>query len=244
MHESEYRAMFELEDRLWWYVGMRSITETMLSRCTRDIDSALDIGCGTGYSMNWIRRRFNARSVYGLDVSPHAGSLWKEGAIDSAAIGSATSLPFEPERFDLVTCFDVIYQLDADGVAAALSEMSRVLKPGGILFIREPAYDWLRGSHDVIVATRQRFTRSRLRRALLASGFLPDRMTYANTLLFPMAVMHRVISGLKRNAESDVRPVAQPLNRLLSGVLRLEARLLKVLRFPFGLSVIAVAERR
>ena len=244
MYKSEYRAMFELEDQLWWYSGMRAITETMLREQVGQVDAILDVGCGTGYSMKWLRRRFNPRRVFGVDLSEHAAALWKDASVDSAVIASATLLPFLPHSFDLVTCFDVVYQLDEEGVSGALAEMNRVLKPGGLLFIREPAYDWLRGSHDVIVATRQRFTLSRLRRALVARGFKPKRMTYANTLLFPLAVAHRLASGMKKDGGSDVRPVAPAINSMLAGVLGLEAKLLRVLRFPFGLSTVAVAEKR
>ncbi|HEU4391722.1 MAG TPA: class I SAM-dependent methyltransferase [Blastocatellia bacterium] len=243
MHESEYRAMFELEDRLWWYTGMRAITATLLGRVGQ-IDTVLDVGCGTGYSMNWLKHTFEPRQVFGVDLSKHAAALWKEGSIDSAVIASAELLPFEAGRFDLVTCFDVVYQLDSQGVEAALGEINRVLKPGGLLFIREPAYDWLRGSHDVIVATHQRFTLSRLRRVLMARGFAPRRMTYANTLLFPLAVAHRLASGMKKDGGSDVKEVAPAINRVFAGVLGLEARLLRVFRFPFGLSTVAVAEKR
>jgi ubiquinone/menaquinone biosynthesis C-methylase UbiE len=243
MHESEYRAMFELEHRLWWYAGMRAIASTMLDPYIGRIGSVLDVGCGTGYSMNWLRERFNPRAVFGIDVAPAAAALWKEVSIDTAALASATGLPFEDEQFDLATCFDVVYQLDRAGVSAALGEIRRVLKPGGILFIREPAYDWLRGSHDVVVATHQRFTLPGLRTELNSQGLSPARMSYANTILFPVAVAHRLISGLRKNGGTDVRPVAERLNNFLARVLRTEARLLQVMRFPFGLSVVGVAQK-
>ena len=30
MRDEEYRAMFELEERLWWYEGMRAVTASLL----------------------------------------------------------------------------------------------------------------------------------------------------------------------------------------------------------------------
>ncbi|HKY05090.1 MAG TPA: class I SAM-dependent methyltransferase, partial [Blastocatellia bacterium] len=179
----------------------------------------------------------------GIDASLHAARFWRLRRIGSVALASAPALPFGSEAFDLVTCFDVIYQFADEDARRALSEMHRVLRPGGLLLIREPAYEWLRGSHDVAVATRRRFTRARLARLLAAEGFVSRRATYANTLLFPFAAGHRLISRLKGGA-SDVKPVPGLMNRMMLAALKIEARLLDHFNFPFGLSVVMLAEKR
>ncbi len=245
MRDEEYRAMFELEECLWWYEGMRAITASLLdSLLTGKICRALDLGCGTGYSVIWLRERFKLTEVYGVDSSLHAAAFWGARGLDTAALASADALPFGDAEFDLVTCFDVIYQLDGQRANAAVSEMHRVLRPEGLLFIREPAYQWLRGAHDVAVATRHRYTRTELRRLLLAHGFEVSRSTYANMLLFGAAATRRVISRLTGGTQSDVRPVPSWMNRFLAGLLKFEARALSRITFPFGLSVVAIAVRR
>jgi len=243
MREEEYRAMFELEERLWWYDGMRAVTASILGESTAALENRrlLDVGCGTGFSMMWLRARFNATAAFGVDVSEHAVEFWRSRGLDTIAIGAADALPFPENEFDLVTCFDVVYQLEAQAAGQALAEMNRVLKPGGLLFIREPAYDWLRGSHDVAVATRHRYTRGELRGLLESHGFAIRRASYANTLLFPAAAAHRLLS--KGGDSSDVREASNFMNRTLGAALKLEARLLKRVSFPFGLSVIALAEK-
>ena len=236
--------MFELEERLWWYEGMRAITASLLgSSLTEKNQRLLDIGCGTGYSMVWLRERFKFREVYGVDLSPHASAFWKTRGLDTVALASADGLPFAESEFDLVTCFDVIYQLNDERASAAISEMNRVLRPGGLLFIREPAYQWMRGAHDVAVGTHRRYTLTDLRRLLLAHGFKIKRATYANSLLFWAAAPHRLFSKWKGGTDSDVKPVPRWLNRGLVSFLKLEARMLRRISFPFGLSVIAVAEK-
>jgi len=144
----------------------------------------------------------------------------------------------------VVTCFDVIYQLNDERASAAVSEMRRVLKPGGLLFIREPAYQWMRGAHDVAVGTHRRYTRTEMRRLLAANGLKVRRDTYANTLLFWAAAPHRLFSKWRGGVESDVKPVPRWLNRRLASFLKLEARILSKTAFPFGLSVISLAEKR
>jgi SAM-dependent methyltransferase len=245
MREDEYRAMYDLEDQLWWYVGMRAITASLLDKemAGRAGLRLLDVGCGTGYSLNWLRGRYAVERAYGVDMSPHAAALWRLRDLDTVALASADQLPFEAGAFDLVTVFDVIYQLDEEGALRAASEVHRVLRPGGVLFIREPAYEWMRGGHDVAVATRHRYTRGELKRLLESAGFVIERATYANSLLFWAAAPHRFLSRLRGSGESDVKPASPWMNRLFGGALGIESKVVRRAAFPFGLSVIVVARK-
>lgn len=236
--------MFDLEERLWWYRGMRSITASWLGQDVSETARLLDVGCGTGYSVVWLRHQYHLSRVYGVDLSSLAAEFWRARNLETVAVASADKLPFGDGEFDLVTCFDVIYQLDFERAAEAVSEMNRVLKPGGLLFIREPAYQWMRGGHDVAVGTHCRYTLTQLRRLLQERGLMAKRCTYANTLLFPAALFHRVLSRITGSIESDVKPVANWLNTLLESVLKLEARMLKRTSFPFGLSLIVLAQKK
>lgn len=245
MRDDEYRAMFELEQSLWWYQGMREITASLLDENLKKKSDLrmLDVGCGTGFSMSWLRQRYHSPAVFGVDLFYQAAELWRLNAIHTAAIASADALPFAGDEFDLVTCFDVIYQLSKADAEKATAEFFRVLKSGGTLFIREPAYEWMRGSHDKVVATKQRFTRRRLTELLVSQGFKIKRATYANSLLFPLAMPHRFLSRMKGGDESDVKPVHPLMNKSFAAALKLEARMLSRLSFPFGLSVIILAEK-
>ncbi len=245
MRDDEYQGMFELERTLWWYQGMRDITASLLDKNLNGKKECrlLDIGCGTGFSMRWLRERFNTQEVFGVDLFYQAAALWETNNIHTASIASADALPFAAESFDLVTCFDVIYQLSEADAAKAVSEMLSVLAPGGFLYIREPAYEWMRGSHDIVVATKHRFTKSRLKALLAKQGFKIKKATYANTLLFPLAVPHRFLSRLTGSEESDVKAVHPLMNKTFAVALKMESALLKHLSFPFGLSVIVLAQK-
>jgi hypothetical protein len=83
-----------------------------------------------------------------------------------------------------------------------------------------------------------------MRQLLVSEGFEPKRATYVNTLLFWAAVPHRFLSRLRGREQSDVRPVAPFMNTLFAAALKLEARLLGRLSFPFGLSVVALAKKK
>ena len=112
MRDEEYRAMFDLEERLWWFRGMRSIVAALLTQDVSESARLLDVGCGTGYSLMWLRDLYGFSQEFGVDLSSRAAEFWRQRKLDMVAIASADKLPFGEDEFDLVTCFDVIYQLD------------------------------------------------------------------------------------------------------------------------------------
>jgi SAM-dependent methyltransferase len=97
---------------------------------------ALDVGCGAGLSARRLLERAEVDEVVGLDPSPEAlGHAVRFRGIEFL-VGSALELPFEDASFDLVTCFDVFQHLSRGGDRVASSEITRVLRPGGIALIR------------------------------------------------------------------------------------------------------------
>jgi SAM-dependent methyltransferase len=253
MQPEEFARLYALEESFWWFVGMREITAALLDPlCPSDRDRVvLDAGCGTGWNLRWLRRYAGAGRVVGIDVDAGAVELARERQAGEVLQASVVELPFSDSTFDLVTSFDVLPQLPGENSdERALQEMSRVLRPGGALFVRAAAYDWLRSGHDEALATQRRYRLTTLRERIVRAGFQVVRATYAHTLLFPLAVVHRLV--LKRvgitAGGSDVRPLPPRLAWLegtLAGALRLEARVLRRTRldFPFGLSVICVARK-
>jgi SAM-dependent methyltransferase len=245
MRDDEYQAMFDLERTLWWYQGMRKITRAIIGDNLRTNSEFrfLDIGCGTGYSVSWLKDELRSDAGFGVDISKIAATFWSKQGLSTAAVSTVCELPYCSGVFDLVTCFDVIYQLDSGRAGAAAGEIARVLKPGGWLYMREPAYNWLRGSHDEAVGTRHRYTTGELRQLVKCHGLIPKRVTYANSFLFVPAVAHRLLSKASGSGASDVRPVAGWVNSGLGAILSTEALLLRRVRALFGLSAIVFAQK-
>ena len=125
----------------------------------------------------------------------------------------------------------------------ALRQFHRVLRPGGRVLLRLPALDWLRGGHDVVIHTARRFTTGSVAEALGDAGFAVERLTYANSLLFPLAVARRLLDRVTPGelpARSDVTRHPAWLDTLLRQPLALEARWLRRRRLAWGLTVVAV----
>lgn len=241
--------MYRVEDTLWWYTGMRRIAESLLGDRLRASRRILDAGCGTGGNLRWLSRFGEA---HGIDLAPEAMRFCRTRGLTTVARASVLELPYCDRLFDLVTSFDVVYHLDVSDDVAALRELARVVRPGGALLVRVPAFEQLRSEHDAAVHTRQRYSLEELRSKVKQAGLSVARATYANTLLFPLAAASRLAARTRsrdhRNEDlddrrSDVHEVSRPVNRLFGVALGVEAALLSKLSFPVGLSALVVAEK-
>lgn len=240
MEPSEYDNIARLEDRHWWYRGMAAISLNFLTSVppSRKQLRILDAGCGPG---GMLRHLAAVGLPFGIDLHSLALAYAHRTASASLARATVERLPFADHSFDLVTSFDVLYHLAVGDDVAALTEFARVLKPDGLLLIRLPAFEQLRGAHDRTVHTRHRYTAPELRSKLDAAGFRVRRLTYANTLLFPLIALSRLMQG-RANEHTDVELPSPALNHLLEFVLGLERRWLTHFNLPFGVSLFALAQ--
>jgi len=253
MQAEDYKYLHALEERFWWFAGMREITSVLLDPVCplAQQRTILDAGCGTGGNLSWLRRYAGSGEVVGIDLISDALKFCQERGHKPLAQASVTELPFADSVFDLVTSFDVLVQLPGEGAdEQALREMYRVLRPGGIAFVRVAAYKWMRSGHDEALGTQRRYNLGTLRERVERADFRVINATYANSFLLPLAVLRRLV--LKRiglaEGGSDVKPLAPGLswlNSVLTGVLRGEAYWLRRPRakLPAGLSAICVAEK-
>jgi SAM-dependent methyltransferase len=158
-----------------------------------------------------------------------------------------TALPFAPATFDLVTSFDVLYHRAVGDYRTALRDFRRVLRPGGRVLLRLPAHDWLRGSHDAVIHTARRFTTQQVAQSLREADFAVERLSYANTLLFPLALAKRLLERTTPGEppkRSDVAPNPPWLDATLARPLLAEAAWLRRRALPVGLTVVAVGRAR
>jgi SAM-dependent methyltransferase len=248
MQTEDFDQLYELEEDLWWFAGMREITASLLGSFVRKKPPVkiLDNGCGTGGMIAWLQRYAAAQSVFGIDLESDAVRYSRQRS-SNVAQASATRLPFTDASFDMVTSFDVIVQIPGDGDVSAIEEMYRVLQPGGVGFIRAAACKWMWSSHDSALGTQRRYSLDELVQMLRRAGFRVDRATYANSILLPVAAFRRLV--LKRfglaPTGSDVVPFPPSLrwlNPLLKKLLTFEARILQYpsVRLPIGLSIICI----
>jgi len=238
--------MYRVEDSHWWYRGMASISTAILKHWVAPQKNIkiLDAGCGTGAAMQSFLSDIG--QVIGLDLSPHALSFCRLRGVAPLIQATVSSLPFKSNIFNLVTSFDVLYARTVPDVQAALKEFSRVLVPGGQLLLRLPAYDWLRGRHDLAVWTARRFTAHHLVKLLNRNGLKVQHYSYANAVLFPLAFVKRIGGKIFPAVDSSPDLFLPPrwINQVLSAILKMEAPLVARSKLPFGLSIFALAQKQ
>lgn len=242
MERIEYERMHAVEDRMWWYRGLRAlVADLLVAVLDRSVPNgvALDAGCGTGGMLARLGPEVGGHPTVGLEYDGEAATLAADKTGRPVAVGSVTQMPLGDAGLAVYLSLDVLCHADV-GPAAALDEARRCLAPGGVAVFNLPAYSWMLSAHDRRVHNARRFTLGQARRLLVARGFSVVTSTYWNTLLFPLMLLHRLFE--RKDAESDVRDFPPWQDRVFSVALAIERRLIRAgLSLPFGGSMILVA---
>jgi SAM-dependent methyltransferase len=258
IHTQEYYdRLKEIEGHHWWTLGMTDIMDRLLAgHLPRNEGTRfLDIGCGSGIGLNWAAARLPDACRIGVDISPF-------GLRHCAGLGarlyraSSERLPLADEAIDLAICVDVLQHLADDG--PTLKEAARVLKPGGVLFVRTNAL-----SLTPPPPGSRLYTRKRLLERMSDAGFVVLRCSRVNVIgsLFaelknwstPGVGSDRVPrdgepfagggygGGLRIEPDRDPRGL-QFVKRALLG---LEGRAIRRgFRFPFGHNLVTLVRKR
>jgi len=217
----------------WWHRARADLLQVVFSPYVGTPRRTLDVGSADAPSVGWIR---GSHPHITLDLFP-------EGLVPGEGVcGSATALPFADEAFDVVSAFDVVEHCDDD--AGAVSELARVLAPGGRMLLSVPAYQWAWSDHDVRAGHHRRYTKGRLDRVVERAGLSVVRSTYAFGAVFPLFVAERArrkLHGSQAQCDSRLPAVSPRADRVLMGLSGLDERLLRRRNLPFGSSVFLAA---
>jgi len=237
-----YDEMFKIEETHWWFVARREIVLDQLDQFLSNKGKILDIGCGTGVLIGFLEK---FGEVYGLDSSPFAIEYCQQrgkGVIRKGALPE--DIPFDAESFDLITALDVIEHIGDD--VAALKVMHKHLRKGGIFICTVPAFSFLWSGHDEVHHHCRRYNRQELKEKLVAAGFGINKISYYNTLLFPLIALIRFIRKFTPAAEhkSDAKMPSRIANAFLRKLFASEKYMLRYLNLPYGISLLVIAVKK
>lgn len=241
MKEAEFRLLERIEEDHWWFVGKRLILRALLDG--QPVGARLlDLGCGTGGILrDWTDRG----ACVGMDGSPLALRICKRRGFSVLARGDLERLPFRDGAFDTIVLMDVLEHLDDD--RGLLRGAARLCAPGGRVVVSVPAFQLLWSRHDETFGHRRRYRARQLEAIFDAAGLERERTTYTNFLVFPVALVWRVLSRVLRLGRSgpghDFWPVPGWLNALLVRAYRLEAWWLARADLPVGVSVVCIGRK-
>jgi SAM-dependent methyltransferase len=176
------------------------------------VELILDLGCANGWNMSRFEQY--GRNSIGIDMVADRVAL--ANAYGPAMVASGLQIPFASESFDVVYVQHVLHHIG--DVPTALAEASRVLKPGGLLFLIETVEDspiirWGRRIYprwlgDEINAP---FTFAGLQQDVRSSGFEVQAAEPYSVLFWMWEILPDQFPLLER-----FTPIAVALEQLLS----------------------------
>ena len=242
MNIEMYRIFFQIQKKHWWFATKRNIIlDTVLRYTNLQLsDKILDIGCGSGLMLNTLE---NIGNTSGMDMSDEAIEFSSEIFTGTLKKGSLPDdVPYSSDYFSLITALDVIEHIDDD--LASLKTIRNLLKSKGKAVITVPAYMSLWSHFDELNEHKRRYTLNELHQKLLMAGFEIEKISYYNTLLFPVVYIVRKLNNLLgRNGSSDIDMPSSMMNSILKTIFGFEKFILRYCNMPFGVSILAVVKK-
>ena len=243
-YKAEYfPRLAAIEQAHFWFRVRNQLIQWALGKYFPDAKNFFEVGCGTGFVLEGIRKTFPGMRLVGSEIFVD-GLAFAKARLPEAEFYQmdARSIPFECE-FDVVGAFDVLEHLVEDN--RALAQIFDATRPGGGLLVTVPQQRYLWSASDEHAMHQRRYSCAELRQKVEAVGFEIKRITSFNSLLFPLMVWSRV----QQKRDQEFQPwreleISPTLNKILENILKLERLLIeKGLSFPVGGSLLLIGRR-
>lgn len=240
-----FSGLANLEDANFWCQSRNNLKMWALEKYVPNFQSFLEVGCGTGYVLSGISKKFPNSILLGSEIFV-AGLGFAAARLPSVKFiqMDAKNIPFDNE-FDVMGAFDVLEHIKED--EEVLTQMCKALKPKGWIFITVPQHAWLWSSTDEYAQHERRYAASDLRRKVEAAGFSIIRSTSFITTLLPAMMIARFRQKKILDKEFDATAelkISPWLNTFFLRILSAELALIKGgINLPFGGSRLVVAQK-
>lgn len=240
MDESLLQQYPEVERDHFWWVSRREFVRSLIRGAELGREPrVLDVGCGSGVLARELKT-FGA-NVAAIDVAAHAE--WDSAVTDGVHFREGDYLEVSSElgSHDCVLALDVMEHIEDE--SGFVSAIERNVRPGGLIILTVPAYQWMWSRHDDINHHFRRYTRQTLGDALEGRGLRVVRCGY---IFFGLIAPKLVAKGLEGFRSSDRVPVPpETINRAATTYFLWELTLARSRRdfLPAGTSVVAVCRR-
>lgn len=247
MNDNLLHKFNKIEKQHWWWEGRRELIKLLLKG--RNPKRILDVGCGTGETLSFLKALFPKAQLYGIDSSQEAVKYSKSRGHLKIYKAEATKLPFKNETFDTVLYLDVLEHIKND--RKAIKEAKRVLKKGGSIIITAPGLSFIWSDHDAKQGHRKRYTRRDIKKLAKSENLGTPFISYFNFFLSPPIIIIRLLSRLKpfkelanydRSVNYDIANLGLA-NSILGFIFVNEIKALKFIKYPIGISVGAKLEK-
>lgn len=240
MNPAAYLEMADTEAKHWWFIGRRAILSSLIKKLDLPQNSKiLEVGCGTGGNLRMLAT-FGEVSALEMDATAREIASNKTNNLFDIRNGYCPGqIPFHDQRFDLICIFDVLEHIEQD--TETLISLKQLLKKNGRILLTVPAYQWLYGPHDEFLHHKRRYTAKQLREKIASTDLQNLKISYFNTILFPLAAVVRLKDKLIGNHSTTGSSIPTSLiNKFFTTVFSAERFLLDRFNLPFGVSLLCV----
>jgi 2-polyprenyl-3-methyl-5-hydroxy-6-metoxy-1,4-benzoquinol methylase len=235
----QYRELFE---RHWWWRARERVILDVLraNRPASGWRAVLDVGCGDGLFFDALARLDGVTLVEGVEPARDLVSS------DGPHVRRIHVMPFDSsfqpdQRYSLILMLDVLEHLP-DPVAAVAHARS-LLEPDGVLLVTVPAFMALWTRHDDLNHHYTRYSEHSFRVVAAAAGLRIKAARYFFHWVTGAKLATRLAEALLPGKPDVPSVPPAPVNRALYALSRLEERLARVVRIPFGSSLLVVGAR-
>lgn len=247
-YDSElYCDLVKLETGNYWFSSRNLLIIWILQKYVNKFDSLLEIGCGTGFVLDGIIKKFNSK-FFGSEIYINGleHAIQRVGKRATFLQMDATRIPYKNE-FSVIGAFDVIEHIADD--LGCLQQINKALQDNGKLILTVPQHMFLWSLNDELGKHYRRYSKMELCNKVKEAGF---KIIYVNSFMFllmPLMLISRMFRKKNNNIEnfdilSELR-IGTMANRMLKAVLSIEIALTKIgMRWPCGGSLILIAQKR
>ena len=209
----------------------------------------MDVGCSSGFLLSDIKRSFPQAALIGADYLTDLLLRLSQKMPQVPLLQfDLRKSPLETECIDAITCINVLEHIDDD--RAALGEIYRMLKPGGIAHIEVPASPSCYDIYDEHLMHHRRYTMRELSMKCQQAGFSILNKTHLGALVFPAfyVVKKRNRKYLKCPKEVKSNMVKKMISQTRSSILmriisKAEMEFGKYFSYPFGIRAVIVVQK-
>jgi SAM-dependent methyltransferase len=245
LHEQEAGSQHPI-DKASRRLAIRTIDEL----CKSSEPLVLDVGCSSGFLLEELIVQVPRAAVIGADyIAPPLQKLANQFKGIPLLQFDLRHCPLPDASIDGIVCLNVLEHID-DHVAA-LANLFRILRPGGIAHIEVPSGPWLYDLYDEILMHHRRYRIEDLTALAKQTGFDVIRTTHLGFFVFPAFALRKLWNQRWSHCTPEVKRhlvVSQIRKTSASGVLgillKLETALGRWFRFPWGIRCVLVLQKR
>ena len=247
MELNEYKTLAMVETSHWWLKFLhRKVLDLLIIEFKNKGEklNILDVGCGTGGLMQFLSKYPTCFDVEGCEPYPWAAEFSQKRGfkVYNCAL---KMLDKSKKQYDVILCMDVFYHINIEPIKD-IKHIFELLKFNGLLLFNVAAMPCLTREHDIRVMGSRRFLKTELRDLISVTGLSIRSLYYWNSIMTPIIFLSIIKERFKSkfsNKDSSMYLPPHFINLALFLILKFEAKMLKIIKLPFGSSLFLEARK-